>query len=201
MSPAGQKLILIGCSAGGFDSLKALLPALPAEASGSVVIVLHIASHAEEALPVYFSTQCKLPVKEVEDKESIRPGTVYFAPPGYHVLVEADRSFSLSVEEPVLFSRPSIDVLFESAAVALKRNVLGVILSGANSDGSHGLRRVLDEGGAGLVEDPRTAIYPTMPEAAIEQCSGLSQMRVMALADIGQELVRQSTRRGGAGEA
>jgi len=111
-------------------------------------------------------------VREAEDKEPLEAGTVYFAPPDYHLLVELDRRLSLSSEEPVLYSRPSIDVLFESAADAYGSGLVGVVLTGANSDGARGLRAVRDAGGVALVQRPDQAQVAAMPQAALDACPG-----------------------------
>ncbi len=116
-----------------------------------------------------FANRCAMAVKEAEDKEMIRPGIIYFAPPGYHLLVEPGLSVALSNDEPVLYSRPSIDVLFESAADAYGDGLTGVILTGANSDGARGLAAVVAAGGKALVQDPETAEGTAMPLAALRE--------------------------------
>jgi len=165
------ELVVIGCSSGGVEALRQLLPAFPASLGLSVVVVIHLAPGSPGLLPGLFAGQCALGVKEAEDKEAIAPGRVYFAPSGYHLLVEPDRSFSLSVEEPVNFSRPSIDVLFESAAAAYGRRLLGIVLTGANRDGADGLREVIARGGYGMVQDPESAEWREMPQSARETSS------------------------------
>jgi two-component system chemotaxis response regulator CheB len=114
-----------------------------------------------------FQKKCPLPVREAADKEPIEKGTVYFAPPDYHLLVEQERIFSLSNEEPVLYSRPSIDVLFETAADAYREGLIGIVLTGANEDGARGLKAVIAAGGRGIVQRPEQAQSPTMPRAAL----------------------------------
>jgi two-component system chemotaxis response regulator CheB len=114
--------------------------------------------------------RCAIRVREAEDKEPIEPGVVYFAPPDYHLLVEQDKRLSLSDDEPVLFSRPSIDVLFESAADAYGGGLIGVVLTGANSDGANGLKAVVEAGGVAVVQSPGSAYAVAMPEAAIAAC-------------------------------
>lgn len=158
--------VVIGCSAGGFESLQNILPAFGPTCPVPVVVVIHLPPDRDSLLPQAFSRRAFLHVKEAEDKEPMNAGTIYFAPPGYHLLIEADSTFSLSLDEPVLYSRPSIDVLFESAALAFGGRVLGIILSGANSDGAEGLKLILDRGGYGLAESPETARYAMMPQAA-----------------------------------
>ena len=124
-------------------------------------------------------------VKEAEDKEPIRPGVIYFAPPDYHLLVEADHTLSLSADEPVLYSRPSIDVLFESAADAYGDGLVGIILTGANEDGAAGLSAVYDAGGIALVEDPEGAFSSAMPSAALAR---RREARVLSLDEIADYL-------------
>ncbi|RZA07968.1 MAG: chemotaxis protein CheB [Proteobacteria bacterium] len=159
-------LVVIGCSAGGFESLQTILPAFGPTFPVPIVVVIHMPPDRDSLLPQAFARKCFLPVSEVEDKEPMLPAHIYFAPPGYHLLVEKDSTFSLSLDEPVLYSRPSIDVLFESAAHSFGERALGIVLSGANSDGAAGLKLILDAGGYGLVEDPRWARYSMMPQAA-----------------------------------
>jgi len=129
-----------------------------------------------------FNAKCQLPVKEAEDKELLSGGTIYFAPPDYHVLLEADKSLALSSDEPVLFSRPSIDVLFESAADAYGAQLIAVVLTGANHDGARGARAVMDSGGVVLIQEPETAFASAMPEAAIRLCPSARVLSLTAMA-------------------
>jgi two-component system chemotaxis response regulator CheB len=179
--------IVIGASAGAIDALSILLPSLPANYALPLIIVVHLPPDRKSAIAELFQAKCKIRVREVEDKETIENGTAYVAPPGYHVLVEPDSRLSLSVEEEVLFSRPSIDVLFESAAATYGDRLLGVVLTGANSDGAHGLRAVIDAGGAGIVQRPNTAYASAMPEAAIKACP---EAAVLDLKEISDYLIR-----------
>lgn len=159
--------IVIGASAGGVEALTQVLPALPADFRPAVLIVVHVRSDPPSLLPGLFSARCKLPVVEPDDKNDIAGGTIYIAPPGYHMLVEPDRSISLSVDPPVRFSRPSVDVLFESAALCFADTLLGVVLSGANDDGARGLVAIQRSGGRCWVQDPHTAVSDAMPRGAI----------------------------------
>lgn len=168
MTRAEAHAIVIGASAGALDALSAILPALPAEFALPVMIVVHVPPDRDSVLAELCQAKCRLTVKEAEDKEPIVGGTVYFAPPGYHLLIEADKTLALSSDEPVLFSRPSIDVLFESAADAYGSEVLGIILTGANHDGAEGLRAIAQSGGAAIVQAPCEALASFMPEAAIQ---------------------------------
>lgn len=161
------QLVAIGASAGGVDALLALLQELQPPLTGAVAIVLHLREDHESRLAEVFQARLQVPVEEAQPHAPVEPGHVYFAPPGYHLLVEEDRSFSLSCDPPVLFSRPSIDVLFESCAEACGERLLGILLTGASEDGARGLRRIHELGGLTAVQDPDEAAHPTMPEAAI----------------------------------
>jgi len=162
--------VVIGASAGAIEALSAILPSLPCDWPVPVVVVVHLPPRQKSSIVELFQAKCAVKVKAVEDKERLEAGTVYFAPPNYHVLVEKDHRLSLSGEEAVHFSRPSIDVLFESAALAYSKRLLGIVLTGANSDGAHGLRSILDAGGLAIVQTPGSAIADAMPKAALEAC-------------------------------
>jgi two-component system, chemotaxis family, protein-glutamate methylesterase/glutaminase len=159
--------IVLGGSAGALDVLQIILPGLPRTLPVPVAIVLHMLPGRPSGLADVLGRSCVLPVREADDKQSLEPGTVYVAPPNYHLLVERQRYFSLSVDEPVLFSRPSIDVLFESFADAYGPALVGVLLSGANEDGAAGLARIQAAGGTAVVQSPDSAVARSMPEAAI----------------------------------
>ena len=161
--------LVIGGSAGGVDALIGLLPALPEGYALPVVCILHVPADRESRLAELFDERAALPVREARDKEPIEPGTVYFAAPGYHLSVEHDRTFSLSCEPPVHFARPAIDVLMESAADAWGPALAGILLTGANHDGAAGIRRIGECGGLTIVQDPREAQSPTMPEQAVRR--------------------------------
>ncbi|HEY1172040.1 MAG TPA: chemotaxis protein CheB [Verrucomicrobiae bacterium] len=167
---ASLEAVVIGASAGAVDALSKLLPLFPADFPAPIIIVIHLPPDQKSAMPALFAAKCQLTVKEAEDKEPTMPGTVYFAPPNYHVLLEQDGSLSLSSDEPLNFSRPSIDVLFESAADAHGARLAGIILSGANSDGAKGLRAIVDAGGSALVQSPQLAEAFVMPTSALEAC-------------------------------
>jgi two-component system chemotaxis response regulator CheB len=162
--------VVIGASAGGIEALAALLPALPSGYPLPVAIVVHLPPERRSFLVEVFSHRCVLEMREAEDKEEVRAGVVYFAPPDYHLLFEDRRSFSLSVDDLVNHSRPSIDVLFESAALAFGPRLLGVVLSGANADGAQGIRAICNAGGKAAVQDPDTALAREMPKAALAAC-------------------------------
>ena len=161
--------VAIGASAGGVEVLSALLSALPADCRASFFIVVHIPRERPSLLAEVFRTRCALPVREAEDKEPVQPGTVYFAPPDYHLLLDRGPACALSSDEPVHFSRPSIDVLFESAADIYGERLLGLILTGANQDGAEGLAAVGRAGGRTVVQEPGCAAVPFLPEAALQQ--------------------------------
>lgn len=187
MTDAAIRAVVIGASAGALEALSVLLPALPADYPLPILVVVHIPPDKRSVLAELFRAKTKLVVLEAEDKEPIRPGAVYFAPPNYHLLVETDQSLSISTDEPVLFSRPSIDVLFESAADVFGPALAAVILTGANHDGAAGLKAVADAGGKAIVQDPSAAFAPAMPEAALAICP---QAKIMSLEDIAAYLQR-----------
>jgi two-component system chemotaxis response regulator CheB len=168
LKEAAPQAVVIGVSAGGLNALSAILPQLPADYPLPVMIVIHLPPDRNSVVAELFDERCALTVREAEDKEDILPGHVYFAPPDYHLLVEADHRLSLSSEEPVLFSRPSVDVLFETAADVYGEGLIGVILTGANPDGAAGLKAVMAAGGRGLVQRPDLSYASAMPEAALE---------------------------------
>lgn len=162
--------IVIGASAGAVEALSHILSALPQDYPLPIMIVVHVPPDKKSVLAEVIGEKCAMTVREAEDKDELQPGTVYFAPPDYHLLVEADKTLALTVEEPILFSRPSIDVLFESAADIFGKKLLAVILTGANADGAAGLRCVVNEGGTAIVQNPASAHAPAMPEAALKAC-------------------------------
>ncbi len=161
--------VVIGASAGGFEALLAILQGLPATYPMPLVAVLHLPDNHESKLAELFGYRLALQVREARDKEPLAPGTLYFAPSGYHLSIETDRSFSLSCEDRVSYARPSIDVLFASAVDAYGTALAGVLLTGANYDGAAGLAGMRVAGGLTIVQDPASAEVPTMPEAAIRR--------------------------------
>lgn len=166
------KLVVVGASAGAVDALGALLPGLPANFPAPILVVVHIPPDGRSRMAEVLQRHCALSVREAEDKEPALAGTVYIAPPDYHLLVERDGLLSLSNEEQVLFSRPSIDVLFETAADAFGAATAAVVLSGANSDGARGAARIAQAGGLVLVQSPESATSTAMPLAALAACPG-----------------------------
>lgn len=161
--------VVIGGSAGGLDALLRILSGLPAGYSLPLVALLHLPGDGESRLAEVLGARVAIPVREAADKERIEAGTLYVASGGYHLLVEQDYSFALSCEAPVHYSRPSIDVLMESAADAWGPRLAGILLTGANDDGADGLARIGERGGMTVVQDPAEAAIPTMPRAAIER--------------------------------
>jgi two-component system chemotaxis response regulator CheB len=181
-------IVVVGTSAGGFRALETLLGGLPAEFAIPIVAVQHRAKDSAGFASV-MRTLVALPIHEAEDKEPITAPGVYVAPPDYHLLLELGR-LALSTDEPVSYSRPSIDVLFESAADAYGAGVLAILLTGANQDGSRGLARIRAAGGCSIVQDPESAESPVMPAAAIT--AGIAD-RVLPLGEIAGELLARSS--------
>ncbi len=161
--------VVIGASAGGVEALLGILPPLSARLAVPVFVVVHLPRDGRSLLVSLFGTRCAAPVVEVEDKMPVVPGTIYFAPPDYHLLIDQGPSLSLSADEPVNWSRPSIDVLFESAVDVYRSRLAGVILTGANDDGAAGLAAVHRAGGIAIVQNPDRAVVPIMPAAALER--------------------------------
>lgn len=159
--------VVIGVSAGGIEALKILLPALPASFPLPLAIVQHRNQRSDGFLAAYLDRMSKIAVSEAEDKEPLCAGHAYLAPAGYHLLIEADRSLSLSVDPRVNCSCPSIDVLFESAADVFTESLIGIVLTGANADGAQGLNAIKTRGGLAIVQDPQTASATAMPRAAL----------------------------------
>jgi len=178
-----KSIVVMGASAGAMESLGRILPNLPSNFPLPVVVVVHLPPKNENLIVDLFRARCKVQVKEAEDKEQLAGGTVYFAPPNYHVLIEKEGCLSLSSDEPVHFSRPSVDVLFQSAAEAYESKAIGVILTGGSEDGAEGLRWICEAGGYGLVQDPATAEAPYMPQSALRKCPSAFAMPVDQIAD------------------
>jgi two-component system chemotaxis response regulator CheB len=179
------RLIVIGCSLGGMNALVKVIGELPADFPVPIAVVQHRYRTSNESLPAYFRRHAHLAVVDAEDKQWIKPGSVYLAPANYHLLVE-EGEFSLSVDAAVAFSRPSIDVLFESAADAYREALIGVVLTGANTDGARGAARIKERGGFVIVQDPETAEAKEMPRAAI---ASAAVDRILPLDRIGPFLV------------
>jgi two-component system chemotaxis response regulator CheB len=178
--------IVIGASAGGIEALTRILPPIPVTLRAAILIVVHVPRERPSLLSDIFRTKCKLAVEEALDKAEIKPGCIYFAPPDYHLLADAGPQIALSVDDLVQYSRPSIDVLFESAADVYGTRLLGVLLTGGNEDGAAGLAYISQCGGTTVLQDPAEALAPTMPEGALKI---MKPTRVMRLDDIRDMLV------------
>ena len=182
MSRRRIEAVVVGASAGALEALSVVLPALPADFPIPLLVVVHLPPDRKSLLTSLLRGRCRIDVQEAEDKTTPEPGAAYIAPPDYHLMVEPDGRLSLSSEEPVLFSRPSIDVLFETAAETFGPALVGVVLSGANSDGTRGLRAILDAGGLGVVQRPETAQASAMPTSAIAACPEASALGLEEIA-------------------
>jgi two-component system, chemotaxis family, protein-glutamate methylesterase/glutaminase len=189
------ELIVIGASWGGLRAVTEILRHLPGDLDAAVVVAQHRRAEPDGGLASLLGHRALLPVEDADDKQPIQKGRVYLAPPDYHLLVEPGH-FALSVDERVHFARPSIDVLFESAADAYGETVIGVILTGSNDDGAHGLARVKERGGVAIVQEPSSAERHEMPDAAL---AATVADAVLPLEDIGPFLyglvVRPEVRR------
>ncbi len=182
------RFVVVGASAGAIEVLGRLLPAFRGTTPLSVICVVHIPADRESLLVSIFENRCALKTVEPNDKQAIEPAHLYFAPPGYHLLVERQQVFSLSVDPPVHYSRPSVDMLFESAADAFGNQVAGVVLTGANRDGAEGLRTIIDHGGLAIVQDPQTAEATMMPQSAKELCPEAYMLSLAQMAELFQRL-------------
>jgi two-component system chemotaxis response regulator CheB len=178
------EIVVVGTSWGGLSALRELIVGLPATLGVPVVVVQHRHRQSDHLLTTLLQDETSLCVCEVEDKAPMTPGNVYVAPADYHLLIEHG-FFSLSTDEPVRFSRPSIDVTFQSAADTYGARAVGVVLTGANADGSQGLRRIVSRGGLALVQLPATAESPTMPQAAL---TAVPEARALTIAEIAAEI-------------
>jgi two-component system, chemotaxis family, protein-glutamate methylesterase/glutaminase len=161
------KMIVIGGSAGSLDIILKIFPLLPSQSGASFLIVIHRKNDSDSILADLLSTRTQMNVSEVEDKQPIRPNTIYIAPADYHLLLEDEQTFSLDSSEKIHFSRPSIDVTFESVAEVFGSSAIGILLSGANADGAEGLRKIKMAGGYTIVQDPASADVGYMPQQAI----------------------------------
>jgi two-component system chemotaxis response regulator CheB len=182
-----HQIIVIGGSAGAMTVLTDLLPTIPANYPIPIVIVVHLHPRQDNAHIDRLNGLCALRVKEADEKEALQPGTIYLAPPNYHLLIEKDHTCALSIDERVNYSRPAIDVLFESAVQAYGPHVVGVVLTGANNDGAAGLRQIKERGGLAVVQDPRTAESTYMPQAALE---ATTVDHVLSVPEIGKLLAK-----------
>ena len=179
--------IVIGVSSGGMNAMKLIFFLLPKGFNTPIIIVQHIGAHSDNQLIKLLNDKSNLSIKEADEKEKIVPGKVYLAPPNYHLMIERDKTFSLTVDERVNFARPSIDVLFESAAGAYKNKLIGVILTGSSSDGTAGLKKIKEYGGLTIAQDPKTAESAYMPASAI---AAIKPDYILSLEDIIKLLIK-----------
>lgn len=170
-------LIVVGASLGGLNAVRTVLSTLPATFRLPVAVVQHRDPSAGDSLRFVLQEKCSLPVREAEDKQPIEPGNVYLAPGDYHLLVDGDH-FALSTEDPVRFAKPSIDVLFETAAELFGPHLVGVVLTGSSDDGAEGLAAIRRHGGTVLIESPETAFAREMPEAARQANPGTVELKI-----------------------
>ena len=159
--------IVIGVSSGGLNAMKILFSLLPADFSMPIIVVQHVGARSENVWIQLLNNHCKVEIKEADEKEKIEKGKIYVAPPNYHLLIEKNKTFSLTVDERVNYARPSIDVLFETASEAYQTHLIGVVLTGANNDGSNGIKCIKERGGLTIVQQPDTAESSYMPASAI----------------------------------
>jgi two-component system chemotaxis response regulator CheB len=183
-----RSIVVVGTSWGGLDALRSLLGALPSDLAAAVVVAQHRSAESHPtALRDLLGAATRLPVVEPSDKDELRAGAIFLAPPDYHLLVDGAH-VGLSVDAAVAYSRPSIDVLFESAAESYRARCVGVILTGANADGAHGLARIAELGGAAIVQDPATAERREMPAAALAAAPAARVAFLNAIAPLVVEL-------------
>jgi len=190
--------ILVGGSAGAIEVVALLLGALPVGFATPIVVLIHLPRNRPSALIAALGGKCRLALREPVDKEPLAPSTVYLAPPNYHLLIDPGPSFALSVDEPVNFSRPSIDVLFQSAADVLGPRCAGIVVSGANPDGARGLQSIQEAGGQVAIQDPDDAAQGTMPEAALALCPKAHVLPAKEISQWVQQLSPWQTWRQGA---
>lgn len=187
------RAVVIGTSSGGMNALKVVLPALPAGFDMPVIVVQHIGALSDNYWITLLDGICELVVKEVDEKEKVEKGHVYVAPPNYHIMIEKDETFSLSIDERVNYARPSIDVLFETAAIAYRDALIGIVLTGANDDGAKGMGIIKQHGGMTIAQDPATAEAGYMPASAID---AVQIDHVLPLQDIAALLKEMNKLRG-----
>ena len=178
--------VVIGASAGGMRALTAVLSKLPASFALPIAVVQHLDDQSDGYLAEHLDRASAIAVKEAENRETLKAGTAYLAPAGYHLLIEPGRVFSLSIDDRVNFVRPAIDILFESAADVFAETLIGVVLTGANADGAKGLKQIKKRGGFAIVQNPKTAEAKCMPESAL---AAASVDFVLDLDDIAPRLV------------
>ena len=186
------KLVVIGVSTGGLKAIKAVLSVLPSGFALSIIIVMHRHKETDGYLERSLNDECNMHVKQADEKEEIRAGIVYVAPPNYHLLIEDDGTFSMSIEGPVNYARPSVDVAFESAAEVYREGLIGIILTGANQDGSRGLKKIKEAGGLAIVQTLETSEATEMPRSAM---AAVKPDYVLPLVEIGPLLRKLESER------
>lgn len=162
------QIFVIGTSAGGVDILNSIMPSFKKNNKFKVCVVIHLSPSGPNLIPSLLAPNCSLSVSEAQPGEELLPDHIYIAPPDYHLCLEPNKILTLSSEEPVNFSRPSIDILFESAAYAYGKKVVAILLTGANNDGAKGLKMIQDAGGITIVQAPSDAEFPAMPQSALD---------------------------------
>jgi len=184
-----MQAVVMGVSTGGVEALRIILGALPPDFAAPVLVVTHVAPESGNGLATLLDDLCAIKVKEADELETPVAGCVYLAPPNYHLLVELNRQLTLSVDPPINFARPSVDVLFETAAEAYGPGLVGVVLTGAGSDGARGLARVRERGGITVIQSPDQAECDSMPRHALLL---VQPDHLVHLADVASLLVKLS---------
>ncbi|MFV8369697.1 chemotaxis protein CheB [Flavobacterium sp. LB2R40] len=185
--------IVIGVSAGGMSALKIISSALPIDFTIPIIIVQHLSAHSDSHWIKLLNEKSHLNIKEADEKEKIEKSYIYIAPPNYHLLIEKNKTFSLTIDERVNFARPSIDVLFETAAEAYKNKLIGIVLTGSNSDGTQGIKKIKESGGLAIIQDPKTADSDYMPRSAI---AAIEPDYILSLEDIIEILIKIDLEKG-----
>lgn len=184
------EIVLIGGSAGSFSVLMSILKSIGDNFVVPIIIVLHRQRNVlSDLTKILGSANQFKKILEPDDKEAIQTSCIYIAPQNYHLLLEKDKTFSLDYSEAIQFSRPSIDVTFESVAGVYKNKTVAILLSGANKDGTEGLENIVENGGIAIAQDPATADYPVMPQSAIEHVKGIKVLNPREIADFLNELI------------
>ena len=183
----GYEAIVIGVSSGGLNAMKVMFSLLPKDFKTPIIIVQHISARSDNQWIMRLNNSTNLCIKEADEKEKIENRKVYFAPPNYHLLIEKNKTLSLTIDERVNYARPSIDVLFESAAEAYRNKLIGVVLTGSNNDGTNGIKRIQECGGLTIIQDPDTAESSYMPASAM---AAIKPDYILPLEDITKLLIK-----------
>jgi len=185
------KALIIGGSAGSLDVLLEIFPSLKDDIDFPIIVVTHRKSGNDSLLSDLLRSRTKLKVNEAEEKDQILPGNVYIAPADYHLLIEESETFSLDYSEKVNYSRPSIDVTFQSAAEIFKNKLVCILLSGSNADGVTGLKMVKSLGGIVVIQNPNTAVMPYMPQQAVNEIEGAIILDANKMAEFINKLIKK----------